>query len=192
MRYASSAGCQRRLTRSRETTNDSSVAQSRVRVGAKSCRRSTSVGCLIPISSSTIPPIPKLPQIPPNNDSPDMVKSDCVTQNLAQCSTRLTQGSEIVPLSPVPSVMLNETQPNETQQQLSVKTNPSTTTLHPAMRRYLDNTEAASSRQRGNGCSGGRVAEQARSSNCSPTLLLLRPLQAPVTHKSLQTRSKAQ
>ena len=42
-----------------------------------------------------------LSQIPPNNDSPDMSRSDCVTQNLAQSVTPLTQGGEIVPLSPV-------------------------------------------------------------------------------------------
>ena len=39
--------------------------------------------------------------------------SDCVAQNLVQCSTPLTQWGEIVPLSPVPPVMLNETQPTE-------------------------------------------------------------------------------
>ena len=118
MRYATSAGRQRRLTRRRETTNDSSVAQSQVRVGAKSCRRSTSVGCLISDFLFHHSPNPQnsltsLSQIPPNNDSPDIVRSDCVTQNLAQCSTPLTQGGEIVLLSPVTSVMLNETQPTE-------------------------------------------------------------------------------
>jgi hypothetical protein len=42
-----------------------------------------------------------LSQIPPNNDSPDMSRSDCVTQNLAQSVTPLAQGGEIVHLSPV-------------------------------------------------------------------------------------------
>ena len=56
-----------------------------------------------------------LSQIPPNNDSPDMSRSDCITQNLAQSVTPLTQGGEIVPLSPVqvPAALQMEDQQTE-------------------------------------------------------------------------------
>ena len=42
-----------------------------------------------------------LSQIPPNNDSPDMTRTDCVPQNLAQSSTPLTHGDMAAALSPV-------------------------------------------------------------------------------------------